>query len=186
MTKIVAGSAKHRQLIVPKTGTRPTSERVRESLFSRLEHRGYIAGAMVADLYAGSGALGLEAASRGAAGVVCVEAHAAAAKIIARNARQTGLADIVTVIARKVEAYLASPPGTIPTFDVMLLDPPYDLPEEALAKVLAAVPAHLAPAGLVIVERSKRSPQPHWPAGLTPIDERKMGDTRVWSALRAD
>ena len=177
--------AKNRVLEVPKKGTRPTSERVREALFSRLEHWGYIDGATVADLYAGSGALGLEAASRGAAAVVCVEAYAPAAKLIARNARATGLA-AVTTVNKKVESYLDVAPGALPRFDLALVDPPYDLSQAQLARALELLSSHLAADGIVVVERSTRSPEPAWPAGLNLIDQRKMGDTMLWTAQCAE
>ena len=179
MTRIVAGSAKGRQLRVPKSGTRPTSERVREAIFSALEHRGYVQDASVLDLYAGSGALGLEAASRGAARVVCVEASASACKLIAANARETRLS-AVTVVNKKVESYLALPPTT--QFDLVMLDPPYDVDGESLAQVLVALEPYLVEDALVLVERSRRSGEPNWPAFLGSVEERKMGDTRVWSA----
>ncbi|GAA1654855.1 16S rRNA (guanine(966)-N(2))-methyltransferase RsmD [Georgenia ruanii] len=203
MTRIVAGSAGGRTLQVPRNGTRPTSERVREALFSRLEHLGVVSGARVLDLYAGSGALGLEAASRGAARVTLVESAKAAAQLCRRNAGALGLGERVDVVAAKVHTYLAAPPpaGTAPA-DLVLLDPPYDVTEEDLAAVLAllagdagtagtAPPAGaagtagagwLAPDAVVVVERSKRSPEPTWPAGLAPVDDRGYGDTAVWFA----
>ncbi|KAE8764411.1 16S rRNA (guanine(966)-N(2))-methyltransferase RsmD [Georgenia thermotolerans] len=212
MTRIVAGSAGGRTLQVPRNGTRPTSERVREALFSRLEHLGVVGGARVLDLYAGSGALGLEAASRGAARVTLVESAKAAAQLCRRNAGALGLGDRVDVVAAKVQTYLAGPPpaGAAPA-DLVLLDPPYDVTEEDLAAVLALLapaaartepapdgapaqtawlapdgaPARttwLAPDAVVVVERSKRSPEPTWPAGLAPFDDRGYGDTAVWFA----
>ena len=101
MTRIVAGSAKGRTLAVPKSGTRPTSERVREALFSRLDHMNVLDGAVVLDLYAGTGALGLEALSRGAATATLVEKAAGAARVATSNVRSTGLsARVVTADAR--------------------------------------------------------------------------------------
>ena len=178
MTRIVSGSAKGRTLKVPVKGTRPTSERVREALFSRLEHLGYVEDCEILDLYAGSGALGLEAASRGAAYVECVDSSRQAAQLITRNVRELGL-DVVVTHA-KAETWLAGPPNR--RFDLVIADPPYDLGEEALAAVLQALPPHLADDALVIVERSVRSPQPSWPKELELNDERRWGDTRAWSA----
>ncbi|MFH5823918.1 16S rRNA (guanine(966)-N(2))-methyltransferase RsmD [Georgenia sp. AZ-5] len=137
MTRIVAGIAGGRTLSVPRSGTRPTSERVREALFSRLEHLGVVDGARVIDLYAGSGALGLEAASRGAEHVTLVEAAKAAAQLCRRNAAALGLGGHVDVVAAKVQTYLAGFPaaGAAPA-DLVLLDPPYDVGEAELAGVL--------------------------------------------------
>ncbi|TRW45840.1 16S rRNA (guanine(966)-N(2))-methyltransferase RsmD [Georgenia yuyongxinii] len=192
MTRIVAGSAGGRTLQVPRNGTRPTSERVREALFSRLEHLGVVDGACVLDLYAGSGALGLEAASRGAEHVTLVEAAKPAADLCRRNAAALGLGGRVDVVAAKVQAYLAGAPTTA---QLVLLDPPYDVTEDDLAGVLARLAgeadgagpdgvAHgwLASDAVVVVERSKRSPEPTWPAGLRRAGRRAYGDTVMWFA----
>ena len=170
MTRIVAGAAKGRTIKVPASGTRPTSERVREALFSRLDHLGYIEGCAVLDLYSGSGALGLEAASRGAAFVECVESSRKAAELIRANARALNLR--------------AKDPSQT-AFDVVFLDPPYDLDEGRLAAVLARLPGVLAPDGVAVVERSSRSPEPAWPAGFATTDERAFGDTRIFSVSPA-
>lgn len=186
MTRIVAGSAGGRTLRVPAKGTRPTSERVREALFSRLEHAGVVDGARVLDLYAGSGALGLEAASRGAARVVLVDASREAARICRDNAVALGLADRVEVVAARVDAYLARrdpATGSAEEFDLVLVDPPYDLADADLGAVLEAlVPDRLPPGAVVVVERSRRSGQPHWPTAFTPSPARAYGDTAVWFA----
>ena len=182
MTRIVAGSAGGRTLQVPRSGTRPTSERVREALFSRLEHLGVVDGARVLDLYAGSGALGLEAASRGAAHVTLVEAAKPAADLCRRNAAQLGLGG-VDVAAARVQTFLSSAPGAAPA-DLVLLDPPYDVTEDDLAGVLAQLGdgGWLAADAVVAVERSRRSPEPAWPATLARLGERRYGDTVVWFA----
>ena len=181
MTRIVAGAAKGRTIKVPASGTRPTSERVREALFSRLDHLGYIEGCAVLDLYSGSGALGLEAASRGAAFVECVESSRKAAELIRANASALKLR--VKVSCMRVESRLAGPAQT--AFDVVFLDPPYDLDEGRLAAVLARLPGVLAPDGVAVVERSSRSPEPAWPAGFATTDERAFGDTRIFSVSPA-
>ncbi len=179
MTRIVAGSAKGHRLSVPASGTRPTAERVREALFSRLEHRGYIEGCQVLDLYAGSGAFGLEAASRGATYVHLVESSPKASRIIASNIAATSLhAELSTA---KVETWLAAPANR--AFDLVFLDPPYALDEDALSCALAALEPHVQGDALVLVERDRRSPEPSWPPFLTREDERSWGDTRVWSAI---
>lgn len=180
MTRIVAGSAGGRTLGVPPQGTRPTSERVREALFSRLEHLDVIADARVLDCYAGSGALGLEAASRGAREVVLVEAAKTAADVCRRNVATLGLGDRVTVVRDRAERYVARPVAT--PWDLVLLDPPYDLPEAGLSEVLTGLVGVLAPHAVVVVERSTRSPAPGWPDGLVPLHTRAYGETSVYLA----
>ena len=184
MTRIISGTAGGRRLQTPPgSSTRPTSDRVREALFSRLEHRGLLEGTNVLDLYAGSGALGLEAASRGAALVLLVESSRAAAKVIRSNIGVVGHTG-VRLLADTVERALgAGPPGGV-RMDLVLLDPPYDVTEEALGAVLEAlVDRHwLAPDAFVVVERSTRSPQPTWPDGLELSGEKRYGETAVWFA----
>jgi 16S rRNA (guanine966-N2)-methyltransferase len=181
MTRIVAGVAKGRTLQVPRgSATRPTSDRVREALFSRLDHEGVLHGARVLDLYAGSGALGLEAASRGAAHVLLVDSSPAAVAVCRRNVAALGLPD-VEVRSQAVPAALAATPDE--PYDLALLDPPYDLSEDALAEVLARLEVGwLAPGAVVVVERSSRSPEPVWPAALLRFDDRRYGETRLWLA----
>ncbi len=177
MTRIVAGSAGGRTLAVPAKGTRPTSERVREALFSRLEHLDALDGARVLDGYAGSGALGLEAASRGAARVVLVEWGKVAADVCRKNVAALGLRDRVDVVRDRVEAYVARP--VVQTWDLVLLDPPYDVPDATLAEVLAALVPALTPESVVVVERSTRSATPPWPAGMHGFDTRAYGETAL-------
>lgn len=186
VTRIISGRAGGKRLQTPPgKGTRPTSDRVREALFSRLEHLGAVHGAYVLDLYAGSGALGLEAVSRGAVAAVLVESDQRAAAVARRNATATGLPGL-EVRAVPVERYLAGSPGR--AADLVLLDPPYDLGDEALAGVLASITGGgwLAPDGLVVVERSSRTPQPRWPEGLALLAERRYGETTVWFADRPE
>lgn len=178
MTRIVAGTVGGRQIAVPPGGTRPTSDRTREAMFSALEARMDFDGARVLDLYAGSGALGLEALSRGAAHALFVESDARAASAVRRNAAGLGLsgADVRTATVGSV---LAGPPD--PPYDLVLLDPPYALDDAALAGVLATLVdgGWLAPGALLVVERSARSAVPIWPDGVVAITERRYGDTRV-------
>lgn len=184
MTRIISGTAGGRRLQTPPgSSTRPTSDRVREALFSRLEHRGLLEGARVLDLYAGSGALGLEAASRGAAQVLLVESRKAAAKVIRANAAVIGHPD-VRVLADTVERALAADPPAGVRMDLVLVDPPYDVSEDALSAVLAALVGHqwLARDAFVVVERSSRSPQPTWPEGLELSGEKRYGETAMWFA----
>lgn len=186
MTRIVSGSAGSLALKVPDAGTRPTSDRVREALFSALEARGYLEDAHVLDLYAGSGALALESLSRGAASAVMVERSPAAAKVCQRNANaliaaMPGKAD-ARVVIRSARTYVEED-GL--AFDLVFIDPPYDLPEEDLTAVLRALPARLAPDALVLVERSTRTPEPAWPASLERFAEKKYGETKIWWASPA-
>ncbi len=180
MTRIVAGSAGGRTLHVPPTGTRPTSDRVRESLFSRLEHLGALSRARVLDLYAGSGALGLEAASRGAAFVTLVESTRVAADVCRRNVTTLGFGDTVTVAVELVERFVTRP--VVAPWDLVLVDPPYDVPDDELAAMLVHVAGALAADAVLVVERSTRSPEPTWPAGVERFDDRTYGETRVWFA----
>ncbi|GGR23573.1 16S rRNA (guanine(966)-N(2))-methyltransferase RsmD [Agromyces mediolanus] len=191
MTRIIAGFAGSQTLAVPRSGTRPTSDRVREAIFSALEARDAIDGARVLDLYAGSGALGLEAASRGAAEVVLVERAKPAADICRRNADAVrraaprGAAPNVRVAQRSVAAFLE--PGAAPgPWDLVFIDPPYELGEPELARELAALAPVLAEGALVVVERSSRSPEPAWPTGIEPERRRDYGETTLWWAVAED
>lgn len=180
MTRIIAGSAGGRRLRTPPgSGTRPTSDRVREALFSRLAHLDALTGAHVLDLYAGSGALGLEALSRGAASAQLVESDRRAAQVCRENAAATGLSG-VRVQASTVERFLATGGGG--SVDLAFLDPPYDLDEPRLQSVLEALIEWLAPDALVVVERSARSPEPIWPADVELLGPRRHGETTLWLA----
>jgi 16S rRNA (guanine966-N2)-methyltransferase len=186
VTRIISGAYGGRRIDVPAgTGTRPTSDRVREALFARLDHQDALAGARVLDLYAGSGALGLEALSRGAASATFVESDRGAVEVLRRNVTTLGAGDVTSVLVEPVQRMLLRPTAT--AVDLVLADPPYDITEDDLADVLALLPRHgwLAIEALVVVERSSRSPQPRWPAELVPVDERRYGETRVWWARRA-
>lgn len=176
MTRIVAGRAGGRSLAVPPKGTRPTSDRVREAIFSRLEHYGAIDGARVLDLYAGSGALGLEAASRGAAEVTLVDVSRQAAQVCATNVTALGL-DGVRVVTDKAARVAATAP-THP-WDLVFLDPPYDVADAEVAEVLAALEPHVSTRCVVVVERSARSPEPRWPSSWSRIAAKTYGDTAV-------
>lgn len=183
MTRIIAGYAGSLSLAVPRSGTRPTSDRVREAIFSALEARDAIAGARVLDLYAGSGALGLESASRGAEEVVLVERAKPAAEICRRNADAVrraaprGAAPEIRVANRAVAAFLEQPTGP---WHLVFIDPPYELGEAELARELEALAPMLDADALVVVERSARSPEPTWPPGLAVERRRDYGETTLW------
>ena len=182
MTRIVAGSAKGRTLAVPKSGTRPTSERVREALFSRLDHMNVLEGATVLDLFAGTGALGLEALSRGAARATLVEKASAAARVASANVRSTGLpARVVTADAR---SYLCARTGEdlCGDIDLVFIDPPYDIAEADMTTILSLLGPWIGPDALVVVERSTRAPAPTWPPFLVLEDQRTWGETVAYFA----
>lgn len=181
--RIVAGASRGRRLAVPPGDTvRPTADRVREALFSSLGAR--VVGASVLDAFAGSGALGLEARSRGAARVTCVEQDRRALTVLRRNVATVGL-DGVDVVAGDVVRLLRD--GRLPgaPFDLVLLDPPYALAEEPLATLLATLAPLLAEDATVVVERAATAPAPTWPAALVPTDERRYGSTRLHRAVHA-
>lgn len=189
MTRIIGGTAGGRRLRTPAgAATRPTSDRVREALFSTLESQlGSLHGLRFLDLYAGSGAVGLEAASRGATGVTLVESDRRTARIASANATSLGIA--ADVLSQPVARVLATPPRT--PYDVVFADPPYPLSEDDLAEALELLVTRdwLVPAGTVVVERSARSVEPRWPAGLEPLTGgkagKRYGETVLWYVRRA-
>lgn len=181
MTRLISGSAGGRRLSVPPGNrTRPTADRVREALFSTISAEvGSLGGLRFLDLYAGSGAVGLEAVSRGAAHALVVEDDARALRTLRANIRSLGLAE-VEVAAERVERRLQTPPAT--PYDVAFLDPPYSLEAPPVDAVLAALAsgAWLATDALVAVERSSRTPGPTWPPGLLPLRTRRYGEAALW------
>lgn len=183
MTRIIAGRAGGRRLAVPPKGTRPTSDRVREALFAALDHDPGLDGAAVLDLGAGSGALGLEALSRGAAHALFVESDRRAASVLRRNVADLGLPG-AEVRAAPAASVLAGPAPR--PFDVVLVDPPYDLPDAEIAGWLAAAAAHgwLGADATVVVERAARTGSFPWPDPLRGGRERRYGDTVLHVATR--
>jgi len=180
-TRIVGGKARGRRLAVPAAGTRPTSERAREALFSALDARVGLEGARVLDLYAGSGAVGLEALSRGAIAARMVESGAAAVAVIRANAAAVALPG-AQIIAATVARHLAGPAPDEP-FDAVIADPPYDAPDAEIAEVLAllSAPGWLAPGAVVVVERSARSrAEPAWPKFVAERAHRRYGEAALW------
>jgi len=182
MTRIISGAARGRRLAVPPgTSTRPTSDRAREALFSTIEAliRSF-AGARVLDLYAGSGAVGLEALSRGADHALLVESDAGAARTIRSNAATTGLVG-ADVRAERVELLVAGgAPGS--PYDVVFVDPPYDVADDAVRVVIADLldGTWLADGALVIVERATRGGEWRWPAGVEADRSRRYGEATLW------
>jgi 16S rRNA (guanine966-N2)-methyltransferase len=187
MTRIIGGFAGSLALVVPSAGTRPTSDMVREAVFSALQARDGLSGARVLDLYAGSGALGLEAASRGAASVTLVDNSQRAANTCRRNAAHIlksapkGRSVSVDVSSSPVQAFVS---GSRQFWDVVFLDPPYELGNAEITHNLEALVPRLAPDAVVVLERSSRDAQPALPTGLQ-LDRRKdYGDTALyWLSL---
>ncbi|WP_328384331.1 16S rRNA (guanine(966)-N(2))-methyltransferase RsmD [Streptomyces sp. NBC_00400] len=182
MTRVIAGTAGGRRLAVPPgNGTRPTSDRAREGMFSTWESLdGPLGGARVLDLYGGSGAVGLEALSRGAAHVLLVEADARAVRTIRDNVRAVGLPG-VDVRAGKAEQTAAAPPPGEP-YDIVFLDPPYVVTDAELCEILLTLRGQgwLADDALVTVERSTRGGTFPWPDGFAAIKARRYGEGTLW------
>ena len=188
MTRIVAGVAGGRRLSVPAgRGTRPTADRAREGLFATvLAIRGPLDGARVLDLYAGSGAVGLEALSRGASDVLLVESDARAARVIQANIEAVRLPGARLVTSR-AERVLARGPGDHPPRDLVFADPPYVTSADEVQRMLTALRDRgwLAPGALVVVERATRSGPLTWPAGYLPDRSRGYGEATLWYGLAA-
>lgn len=173
MTRIVAGTHGGRRLTVPAgSGTRPTADRAREGLFSSLLSLTDLDGARVLDLYAGSGALGLEALSRGAAVATLVERDPVALAALRRNVTDLGLPAVV--VDAEVTAYLARVPEP---FDLVLLDPPYD---HDVDPVLASLGPWLADGAVVVVERRTRGRAPVPRYGWEALRSRRYGEATLW------
>jgi 16S rRNA (guanine966-N2)-methyltransferase len=181
MTRIIGGSAGGRRITAPSgQHTRPTTDRVREALFSSIEAWcGSLQGLRFLDLYAGSGAVGLEAWSRGAGVVTLVESDRRTARLIGENAHGLGFA-MADVVAGSVAMTLGRPPSA--PYDVAFLDPPYPLEEDRLAADLLGLDVHgwLVPGAMVVVERSSRSPEPTWPGGIERHRSKRYGETTLW------
>ncbi|KDA05746.1 methyltransferase [Microbacterium sp. CH12i] len=186
MTRIIAGDARGLRLDVPANGTRPTSDRVRESLFGSLESADAIVGARVLDLYAGSGALGLESLSRGAKRVDLVERSRPAAAVARRNASTVTKSlghDVAHVHETAVLTFLKR---STSTYDLVFTDPPYGLDDAAMTADLVALAPLLSEDAVVVIERARRSTPPDVAAaGLEVFREKSYGDTAVWWAQPA-
>ncbi|MEO0060465.1 MAG: hypothetical protein RL343_83 [Actinomycetota bacterium] len=185
MTRIIGGIAGSRQLTSPAKATRPTSDRIRESIFNRLASRDRLDGARVLDLYAGTGALALEAISRGADSAILVEKDGKAAAVCNQNAQliqkaleKEGFFDAITKVAHKaVSSFLSTDTGE---YDLVFIDPPYDISNAEVIENLEALLPKLAKDAIVMVERSSRSEALAIPTGLVLDEEKSYGDTLVY------
>lgn len=177
MTRIIAGEFRGRRISVPDGETRPTSDRAREGIFSTVESLlGTLHGRRVLDLYAGSGALGLEARSRGASDVILVDNNDKAIRVCKGNIAALGLNGVVAV-RMSAEHFLDSGADA---FDLILIDPPYALANSEIEKILHSAHARLAPHGVIGVERSSRSEPFQWPSGYQFLRDRTYGEARVY------
>jgi 16S rRNA (guanine966-N2)-methyltransferase len=216
VTRIIAGTYGGRRLATPAgPDTRPTADRVREAMFSGLDATHVLYGRRFLDLYAGSGAVGLEAASRGAEHVLLVESDPKAIRVIRENVAALGVGDVVMLAAQRVTTALAvgPPPAADPPpaagrpsaaaggfaaagrdsaasgkgYDIVFADPPYDLGERDVTAMLDALVGHgwINAGGLVILERSKRSPEPTWVRSVTGERSRRYGEAMLWYGRRS-
>jgi 16S rRNA (guanine966-N2)-methyltransferase len=194
VARVIAGEAGGRRLSVPGgRETRPTSDRAREGLFATISSIvGSLAGARVLDLYAGSGAVGLEALSRGAAHVLLVEAATRAGRVIRENIESLALPGAEVIVDRVERVLTRGPsapdgPGVDARYDVVFADPPYALDGEEVSAMLTALADRdwLAPGALVIVERATRSGPVRWPAGYVQDRARRYGEATFWYGLAA-
>ncbi|MDN4482485.1 16S rRNA (guanine(966)-N(2))-methyltransferase RsmD [Demequina lignilytica] len=180
MTRIIAGRWGGRRLAVPPRGTRPTTDRVREAVFSRLDHGDHLRGARVLDLFAGSGALAFEALSRGASEATLVESDARAVSVLRANARDLAAGPDARVVKERVRPFLGRAAGP---WDVVLLDPPYDIARDELAAVLEGVAEAVDADGIVVLEWSTRAGDAPWPWALEEVAAKAYGETTVRYAV---
>jgi 16S rRNA (guanine966-N2)-methyltransferase len=180
VTRIISGAAGGRSLTVPATGTRPTADRVREAVFSRFDALTTISGSRVLDLYAGSGAVGLEAASRGAASVDLVDNSDKAVRVMTKNTALVSPA----VPACTIRVHRSSSAGYVGasanTWDVVFIDPPYDMANDAVVAVLGLLLPRLSADAVVAIERASRDPEPVWPEGYGVLAPKDYGETRIY------
>ncbi|WP_030275713.1 16S rRNA (guanine(966)-N(2))-methyltransferase RsmD [Streptomyces sp. NRRL B-24484] len=188
MTRVIAGTAGGRRLAVPPgRTTRPTSDKAREAMFSTLEAlRGTVRGARMLDLFGGSGAVGLEALSRGAEHALLVESDASAARVIRENVRTLGLPG-AEVRADRAERVIAGPAPAVP-YDLVFMDPPYSVTDDQVREMLITLRAGgwIAEDVLVTVERSTRGGEFGWPEGFEALRSRRYGEGTLWYGRAAD
>ena len=186
MTRIISGVAGSLKLASPAKSTRPTSDRVRESIFSRIDARGIVEGAATLDLYAGTGALGLEALSRGAISAVLVESNRQAAAVCEVNCKKVdknlfaeGVDVRIKVVIQPVNMFLTTGEAA-PAFDLVFIDPPYNVSNDEVTENLQNLLAWLKPDATIILERSSRTEVPTLPSGLVLDETKSYGDTAVY------
>ncbi|MGK5678787.1 16S rRNA (guanine(966)-N(2))-methyltransferase RsmD [Actinoplanes sp. URMC 104] len=187
MTRIIAGAHGGRRLSAPAGAlTRPTSDRVREAFFSALDSMIDLTGTRFADLYAGSGAVGLEALSRGAVHALLVEADGRAARTIRDNIVALRLGSAARLVTGKVAQVVAAPPDGGP-YDVVFADPPYAVTDAELAEVQQSLidSGWLAPDAVVVLERATRGGAVTWVDGITADRSRRYGETTLWYGRRS-
>jgi 16S rRNA (guanine966-N2)-methyltransferase len=187
MTRIIAGTHGGRRLTAPAgSQTRPTSDRVREAIFSALGAMTDLSGARFADLYAGSGAVGLEALSRGASHALLVEADGRAARTIRDNIVALRVGAAARLITGKVAQVLAGPPEGGP-YDVVFADPPYSVDDREIAELQESLLDNgwLAGDAVLAIERSTRGTPLSWVDGITPDRSRRYGETTLWYGRRS-
>ena len=187
MSRIIGGVVGSLRLKGPAKATRPTSDRVKESVFSILESMNVIENAVVIDLFAGTGALGLEALSRGAKSVTLVERDRAAAAICRENIalvdsslRKRDVESSISLKQESAERFLK----TASHADLILIDPPYEFPDPQITKLLEQIPR--APRALIVLERSSKSKEPEIPENYSRLREVSYGDTAVYFLATSD
>lgn len=198
MTRIIGGLAGSIHLASPAKSTRPTADRIRESIFNRLENWEALEGARVLDLYAGTGALGLEALSRGASSVILVDSNKQAAAVCRTNLELVGKSLLkqgaqfdANVVAQDAKAFAhhqseRSAGFEDSEFDLVFIDPPYDVTNHEIEAILAYLRPALHEEFTVLVERSSRTEEPAWPAGYQLEARKDYGDTSVFWLVESD
>lgn len=186
MSRIISGLAGSIKLKAAAKATRPTSDRVKESIFAKLENLGVIENAKVLDLYAGSGALGLESASRGASEVILVDKDRSATEVIKENIRLVGKAlgsdCLITLQQKEVNKFLVALAGK---YSLVFIDPPYELSNQSLCDDLTKLLESLEDRAIVVVERSSRTDEFEVPQGYELLEKKTYGDTAVYLLEKA-
>ncbi|WP_346844668.1 16S rRNA (guanine(966)-N(2))-methyltransferase RsmD [uncultured Rothia sp.] len=182
MSRIIAGAAGGLRLEnVPGSNTRPTTDRVKEALFSRLETYDILVGSRVLDLFGGSGALGYESISRGAAHADFCETYAKAQNVLEKNAHALAAAlpgRIAKIHKMSARSFLTHYAGK--SWELVFIDPPYAMDNEELEELLTLLAPHLAEGAVVVIERSSRTAEPAWPYLLSKFAEKKYGETILY------